>query len=135
MLLASLCGGCGGGDQPALGFVKGNVTLDGKPLAGAIVVANPDVGRAGTANIDEEGNYELFYKNGVRGTKLGPTTFAFTWPTGGSGPAIPSRYAEKSELKREVQRGENRFDFVLESESEPSQGAKAPVRTRPLPLD
>jgi hypothetical protein len=33
--------GCGGGDRPALVEVNGTVTLDGKPLEGAVVVFQP----------------------------------------------------------------------------------------------
>ncbi len=137
-LFTSLCIGCSRGDQPTLGYVKGTVTLDGQPLEGVVIVFNPEKGRAGLANVDADGNYELSYKHGVKGTKLGPTTVSFAWTTGTSGPAIPSKYAEKSELKIDVKKGHNTFDFALESDTAPSKKAKTPAasaKAKPAPID
>jgi hypothetical protein len=103
------------GDRPELGQVTGTVTMDGEPFSGVIIMFKPDVGRAASAVVDENGNYELIYRYGVKGAKIGPNTVSFAWPTGESGIPIPARYAEKSELKEEVKPGKNRFDFNLVS--------------------
>lgn len=102
-------------DHPALGLVSGKVTLDGKPLAGAIIAFYPDNGRMGTAIIDKDGNYDMKYTEGVSGTKLGPSTVHFAWQTGESGPAIPEQYGDRSTLKVDVQEKKNVFNFELES--------------------
>lgn len=129
-LIAAGGAGCGGGDQPTLGSVKGNVTLDGKPLAGAIIFACPDIGRPAVANVDANGNYELQYVDGVEGTKLGRNKISFTWPTDAAGTPIPAKYGEKSELVVEVKKGVNKFDFALESDAADSTPAKAPAKAK-----
>ena len=114
LILMAAVGGCSGpSDQPELGEVTGNVTLDGKPLTGAIIMFKPDVGRAATDEIDENGDYELVYRYGVNGAKVGPNTISFAWPTGKPGVAIPPRYAGESTLKKDVEAGGNTFDFAL----------------------
>lgn len=139
-LISAIGAGCGGGGQPALGEVTGRVTLDGKPLAGAIIMASPEVGRPGTATLDSDGKYVLKYTEGVEGTKLGRNKISFVWPTDVSGPRIPAKYAEKSELVIDVKKGTNTFDFPLESEAGAASGnaqapAKTPGKAKPAPLD
>lgn len=128
-LLAALVSslGCGGsGDRPELGEVSGTVTLDGAPLAGVIIVFKPDVGRAAVGETDEKGYYELEYLDGVPGCKIGPNTVSFEWPLGAAGKALPAKYmAGRSELKKDVQSGDNQIDFALES-AKPGEAA-APV--------
>jgi len=118
-LLAAVLGiaGCGRGDAPELGEVTGMVTMDGKPLSGVIVVFKPDVGRAGSATTDANGRYELVYRYGVKGTKLGMNTISIEWPTGytGGGPAIPAEYGTRTELKEEVNAGKNVIDIEMKS--------------------
>lgn len=108
--------GCGGSDTPELGFVTGTVTMDGKPLPGVMIAFMPASGRPSTANVDQDGKYELFYTRNSAGTKVGANTVTFQWPTGATGPSIAARYAEKSELKVDVKAGKNTFDFDLKSE-------------------
>jgi hypothetical protein len=119
-VVALALAGCGRGDQPELAQVSGTVTLDGEPLVGAIVLFKPDVGRAGSGTIDADGKYEIVYRHGVKGTKVGPTTISFEWPTGyaGGGPAIPAKYGSQSELKEVISPGRNVIDFELESDPE-----------------
>jgi hypothetical protein len=120
--------GCGGSDLPELGFVTGKVTMDGAPFSGVVIAFLPDNGRPSTADVDAAGNYELFYKQGLAGTKIGPNTVSFSWPTGSTGVEIPSKYAEKSELKVDVKPGANTFNFDLKSDpSAASRPADAPV--------
>lgn len=116
---AAFCGllGCNaGGDQPELGTVTGTVTLDGKPLSGVIITFSPEVGRPGSATTDSEGKYDLIYRYGVAGTKIGKNTVSFAWPTGAEATAsIPEKYGAKSDLTADVKAGKNTFDFALES--------------------
>ena len=112
--------GCGRGELPDLGEVTGTVTMDGNPLSGVIVVFKPEVGRAGSATTDANGKYELIYRYGVNGTKIGMNTISLEWPTGytGGGPAIPAKYGGRTELKEEVNPGKNVIDIELESEAD-----------------
>jgi hypothetical protein len=114
--------GCSGSGVP-LGKVSGKVTLDGQPLAGVIINFKPEEGRAATGTTDGEGNYTLEYSYDEMGAKVGPNTVMFEWPleageVGDSAPRrpIPAKYTGlKSELKVEVQKGKNSFDFDLTS--------------------
>ena len=68
------------------------------------------------ANTDSEGNYDLNYTDEVKGAKVGPSTVNIMWPDGEPGPVpIPAKYNTKSELKMDVQSGDNTFDLKLES--------------------
>lgn len=108
--------GCSAGDRPPLGRVSGTVTMDGKPLVGVIISFQPDSGRAASAETDPQGNYDLEYTYQVKGAKVGPNTVSFAWPTGAEGKqAIAAKFSTKSELKREVKSGKNKFDFELTS--------------------
>ena len=64
--------GCSTSDQPQLGTVHGKVTLDGQPLAGAIVVFSPVAeGRQSFAETNAEGEYELIDLRDTRGAIVG----------------------------------------------------------------
>ncbi len=69
------CVGCGGGgpaDQPDLANVSGTVTLDGKPLADAMVQFNPDgEGRPSSGTTSSDGSYTLQYTADHSGAKIG----------------------------------------------------------------
>ncbi len=123
-----LFAGCGSSDQPELGDVSGTVTIDGKPLAGAIIVFKPDIGRAATGITDPEGKYDdLEYLYGVSGAKVGPNTVSFEYEIGASGPPIPSKYGGNSELKVDVKAGANTFDFSLDSSGPPAESTPPAV--------
>ena len=117
--------GCfgGGADRPDLGYVTGQVKMDGQPLGNVIVVMKPQDGRAAMTQADAEGRYDMEYIEGERGTKIGPTTVSFEWPLDYAAPKpIPDQYnAIKSQEKIEVKAGDNVFDFDLKS----SPGAPA----------
>ena len=108
--------GCGRSDLPDLGTVQGKVTMDGQPLAGAIVMFQPASGRPAFGNTDESGYYELKFTDDADGTVVGPNSVRIFWPDGepGSKP-IPAKYNSKSDLKQEVAAGSNTFDFTLDS--------------------
>jgi hypothetical protein len=108
--------GCGRGDMPDLGRVKGTVTLEGKPLGGVVVIFVPENGRPSMANADPSGNYDLNYTDEVKGAKVGNCTVSVQWPDGEAGTAkIPAKYNVKTELKKEVKSGSNTIDLALES--------------------
>ncbi len=72
MLLTVCCFGCsGGGADIDLGAVSGVVTMDGSPLADAIVVFVPTEGNPSTGRTDANGNYELAHLGDSKGAVLG----------------------------------------------------------------
>ena len=110
--------GCGRSDRPDLGTVQGTVTLDGKPLAGALVVFTPSgPGRSASDLTDAAGRYELTYLRDIAGATLGPHVVIITTATEErSGREIlPPRYHEKTELSATIAAGANTIDFPLES--------------------
>jgi hypothetical protein len=110
--------GCGRSDRPDLGTVEGTVTLNGKPLAGALVVFTPSgPGRSASDLTDAAGRYELTYLRDIAGATLGPHVVIITTATEErSGREIlPPRYHEKTELSATVAPGSNTIDFPLES--------------------
>jgi len=126
MTVAPLLIGCGGaGDTPELGDVSGTVTLDGKPLAGALVTFQPEGGRPSTGETDESGQYTLTYSSASMGARVGKHSVRIT-KTDVSGTTkdgdpiekeiVPSQYNSNSELSADVKPGSNTFDFQLKSE-------------------
>jgi hypothetical protein len=109
--------GCGNedSDKPDLGYVRGTVTLDGKPLPFVTVYFKPDVGRQSIARANEEGYYEAMYLVDEKGVKVGPCTATVEWGIDDSGPAIPAKYGSQSELKLTVEPGKNTFDIAMDS--------------------
>jgi hypothetical protein len=117
--------GCSGGD---IGKVKGQVTLDGQPLPGALVVFQPEDGsRPSTGRTDDAGKYELLYSREVKGAKVGKHKVSITTGSESDGEKgkpevvvekVPAKYNVKSELVREVKPGTNEIDFALDSKGE-----------------
>ncbi|VAX38777.1 hypothetical protein MNBD_PLANCTO02-695 [hydrothermal vent metagenome] len=121
--------GCSSGpsDQPELGTVKGKVTMNGQPMANVIVTFQPEnnggkeKGRVSIGKTDEQGNYELGYNTKSKGAKVGQhtvrisTVFENPAPDGNDPKdPIPAKFNVKSEIKKEVQSGENSIDIKLE---------------------
>jgi len=130
LALAVSVTGCSRG--PELGTVTGTVTLDGEPLANAEVVFQPPGGSPSVATTDSAGRYELEYTKDKPGAVLGTHTVRITAQTtkvDESGnevqvpQRVPERYNYRSQLLREVKRGENKFDFDLKTEPETEQPA------------
>jgi hypothetical protein len=96
--------GCGGG--PGLGNVSGKVTLDGQPLAGALVEFQPSEGRGSIGSTDAQGVYKLSYTE---------NTMADDEEEQKPGGKIPARYNSQSELTAEVKSGSNEHNFDLQS--------------------
>lgn len=128
-----LCGvliaavGCGRSrPNVPFGTVQGTVTLDGKPLAGAAVTFEPEVGRPSYATTGESGEYSLMYRGNPWGAIVGHhrvriTTEALIEDSPESGPKIvkerlPKRYHSESTLTAEVATGKNVIDFALTSD-------------------
>jgi hypothetical protein len=118
LLLVGFAIGCGQ-SGPDLAPVKGRVTLDGRPLDTVDVVFQPNNGDPpSTSRTDADGHYEMLYKRGLMGARIGEHTvrIEFTSNIVANPPNIPDRYNKQSELRREVKSGNNEFDFELKSE-------------------
>jgi len=107
--------GCGQ-DGPPRGEVTGRVTLDGKPLANALVIFRPEGARPSTGITDAGGCYQLTYLPDISGAVVGGhrvmiVTASENDPT----EKVPARYNAETELERAVERGSNTFDFALTS--------------------
>ncbi|MDX1945912.1 MAG: carboxypeptidase regulatory-like domain-containing protein [Pirellulaceae bacterium] len=124
LALATCLAGCEQTDAN-LGLVSGRVTLDGEPLAAALVVFSP-VEQGGSQSLgktDADGKYVLNFAPGLSGAQLGRHTISITTfepaapdadpPIAGSPERVPAKYNLKTELVREVQPGENTHDFEL----------------------
>lgn len=122
--------GCGPAVDPGYHPVTGTVTLDGAPLADAVVAFQPtSEGSSGTGRTDENGTYILFYASQRPGAKAGDNTVViskeadassggdeFAEVTEEEGELLPARYNQESELTATVTDGENVIDFALTSE-------------------
>jgi hypothetical protein len=115
-LLAAGCGTSG----PEVAPVKGRVTLDGRPLESVDVVFQPTDGKSpSTSRTDEDGNYEMLYKRGLMGARVGDHTVRIGFTSGiiKNPPNLPAQYNTASELRAEVKPGANEFNFDLKSEA------------------
>jgi len=117
VVVACLTIGCSRGDRPALGRVSGTVTLDGGPLAAALVVFTPSgPGRSSQGRTDAAGRYELDYLRDIAGANLGRHEVRITTlDEAGEGERLPARYHSETELCADVTAGHNTIDFRLDS--------------------
>src|SRR5689334_3036994 len=113
-MLLILLSGCGQ-SGPDVAPVKGRITLDSQPLANVGVQFQPEGGmRPSSGGTDDNGEYELFYKRGVMGARIGPNKVRIiTDPNDPKAPTVPDRYKTQSELKVDVKPGNNEFNFEL----------------------
>lgn len=140
-LFAVACGtlllaGCGSGASgPELADVRGTVTLDGKPVADAVVIFTPilqgsEEARPAQATTDGHGRYELRYsttRSGARPGKYKVTvaTFRETGEDGQGNPVaaapetLPETYNARSTLTAEVMLEGQPIDFALKSDAGP----------------
>lgn len=124
LALGAICvvSGCGSSN---LGTVSGTVTLDGQPLADALVSFYPEDGRPSTGTTDSSGNYTLSFTPTEDGALIGNHIVRITVAQveGEQEPGapktketIPEKYNAKSELKFEVKSGSNTdANFDLQS--------------------
>ena len=121
--LVLLCVGCGA--RFDFGQVKGTVTLDRKPLEGALVFYYPiikdgdPVPPSSSGTTDAMGNYELMSRTDVPGAAVGLHKVVVLFPSTGSReevkrPKIPQDYtlAARTPLQKEVKSGSG--DYPLE---------------------
>lgn len=114
--IAALAAGCSAPERPPLGAVAGTVTLDGRPLADAVVLFTPDgPGRTSRGQTDPAGRYRLAYLRDIAGANVGRHTVRISTATEDNGgrEALPARYHRSSTLTAEVQPGDNTLDFEL----------------------
>ena len=125
-VLIPLAIGCGD-SGPELGSVEGTVTLDGQPLAKAIVDFRPaesnTEGSSYDGETDESGHYVLHATATREGAELGDYTVHITLlklaaddPNAKTQIKIPAKYNTRSELKATIKDGKNTFDWQLTSQ-------------------
>lgn len=118
--------GCNKSERPPIGAVRGTVTLDGKPLDGAIVSFSPiDGGRVSQDRTDPKGSFNLIYIGTTRGAKTGKHAVRITTAyesADASGQmveheeVVPKRYnGKETELTADIKPGSNVVDFDLKS--------------------
>jgi hypothetical protein len=102
---------------PELGEVQGTVTLDGRPLAQATVVFEPQPGgHASRAVTDHSGRYQLVYLRDTNGALVGlHKVKIFTATEDDPKERIPARYNKQSTLIAAVASGVNEHNFSLTS--------------------
>ena len=117
-----LLAGCGSGNDRAA--VRGKVTLNGRPLADAIVQFQPVApnGSPSAAKTDAQGRYELMSTFSTPGaipdehlvTIRSAATYYDEEDCGAEQrERIPAKYNAQSELRRTVKPGRNTIDFDL----------------------
>jgi len=111
--------GCSRSHQPPLGLVSGTVTLDGVPLANAIVRFTPTgPGRTSEGISDADGHYRLLYLRAIPGANIDQHTVRITTASeeNGGRELLPPRYHSLTELGARVVSGSNDLDFALRSQ-------------------
>jgi hypothetical protein len=120
VLLVMILAGCAE-TGPELAPVTGRITLDGEPLEKADILFQPDGSKPpSSGRADAAGRYQLAYKRGLMGGSVGPNTVRITISPDvvANPPNIPARYNTESELTREVESGQNEFNFDLTANEE-----------------
>lgn len=126
-VLATVLVGCGGGSgaDAELGTVTGQVTLNGQPLPQAEVQFVPlKGGRSSYGTTDDNGMYELVYSASAMGAVIGSHEVRIS---GGETAnldaaadadlidtgvlAVPPRFSDESELRFDVEPGQNIYDI------------------------
>lgn len=123
LLLAIPLSGCGTGEPPEYP-VKGNVTLDGKPLEKGLIRFSPTGNASPAGGEIKAGQYSLKASPGESKVEITSTIVvgkrkAYNTPDSPmvdiTREAVPDRYNSRSSLKFEVKAGENSKDFDLTS--------------------
>ena len=131
----TLCILAGCGDSgPETADVYGTVTLDGKPVSGALITFRPEAeeGTPSYGGTDEQGKYSLMFTRDKEGAMLGkhqvdiethkisPSEAADIQAEGrqvtDTYVEIPKKYRQPGALTAEVNRGGNQIDFPLTSQ-------------------
>jgi hypothetical protein len=110
ILLIAGCGESG----PQVAPVSGRVTVDGQPMANVDVVFQPEQkGSPSYGRTGDDGSYTLGYKRGMEGALVGEHRISIS-----ISPEVvrnPPRI-KNEELRREVKRGKNEFNFDVKTE-------------------
>jgi hypothetical protein len=117
VILSCFVGCSRSGTRPELMPVKGRVTLDGQPLAGAVVLFRAEAGGRGSrGTTGKDGRYELVYLRDIKGAQLGKHTVSITTAMEGSPlERVPAMYNRASTLTAHVPSPDNTIDFTLTS--------------------
>ncbi|MFI4874663.1 MAG: carboxypeptidase regulatory-like domain-containing protein [Blastopirellula sp. JB062] len=129
LLLIALCVLTGCSDNgPAVGHVSGEITLDDKPLSGAMVLYSPVTpGRSSLAVTDQEGKYELTFSGTQQGAVVGEHTVKITTGQDASyddrgavvnaavKERVPKEYNSETTQRVSVEAGANQIDFHIQS--------------------
>lgn len=123
LLTLSVCLGC---EDPTIGIISGNVTLDGNPVPEGSIAFFPTAGDSFTAGgAIHEGLYQSRVPLGelrveIRVPKQVGEQALYNVPDSPKMPilaeALPARYNNRSELKITVKPGKAKHDFQLTSE-------------------
>jgi hypothetical protein len=120
--------GCGTSQPSNVGKVSGKVTLEGQPLADALVTFSPvkQGGSSAIGKTDAGGQYSLSYAQGIEGAEVGENRVSISTfdegDPGGDPPRpqvlekVPLKYNLRTELVRDVKAEGNTFDFDLKSD-------------------
>jgi len=124
MVCVVVLAGCGG-TRSDLAKVRGQVKLDGQPLAGAQVQFVPQGGKGvvSLGRTDDQGRYEQMASRSAEGASVGVnqvkiTTYEIEDNGGKLTPVperVPTKYNAATELTVTVEPGSNNFDFELKS--------------------
>jgi hypothetical protein len=140
LLLASLLcsltfAGCGS-EGPELADVSGLVSLDGRPIAGAVLTFRPKFpgGTPSYGGTDENGHYTLNYTDTKAGALIGEydvdieppkklsrddiadlKSQGLPIPDQGAIVKIPAKYRGENALIAKVEPGRNTIDFLLDT--------------------
>jgi hypothetical protein len=138
VLASLLTWGCGGPPGPDYGRldlaeVEGGVTLDGEPLAGALIVFEAADHSFSYGKTDRDGHYRLMFNSEKSGVTRGPKTVRIWSSLDVPGEAemrsdeddtvqrsqrperVPARYNARSTLTATVEEDSQTFDFDLQS--------------------
>jgi hypothetical protein len=127
LLIVSLTG-CSG-SASGVAEVTGTITMDGSPLANAVVTFVPtEMGSPSYGRTDQSGIYTLQYTREVSGAVIGEHRVRISTMSSGdpdsdppipaSPETVPAQYNSQSELLRTVESGSNTIDFELDSQGE-----------------
>ena len=123
-VLCIVAAGCSH-DGPELADVHGTITLNGQPLAGALVEFQPERrdGSPSYGATDDTGRYELVYSRDRKGAMIGLHSVQITTRNENqrTPELLPSEYHDESAITREVAAGTtNQFDFEISLPESPS---------------
>lgn len=119
--------GCSDDSGPKFALVSGTVNWEGKPLAYAKVIFQPETARPSYGYTDPAGNYQLAYSVSQKGAIQGAHTVRISMASPDELSEedarvvsqfkkrlqIPSQYNTQTELTADVKKGKNKFDFSL----------------------